>query len=135
MTRRSATAAGRRRDPWSRSSRRTASGTGAPHPDVPEPACVVDFHEPITGPSWSHDSQRLAYARADGIHVSTVPDGIDCSQISDALVIPGGSEPRFGARDLEPWTQGSPPPPHKKYKKVCKVKRRHHKRVKVCRRV
>jgi hypothetical protein len=129
--------------------------TGAPHPDVPEPACVVDFHEPITGPSWSPDSQRLAYARADGIHVSTVPDGIDCSQISDALVLPGASQPRFGKSDLEPWTQGSPPPPpvddppppppvtsppptkkhHRKYKKVCKVKRRHHKRVRVCHRV
>ena len=79
---------------------------GAPHPDAPDPACVVDFGETITGPSWSPDSSLLAYGRADGIHVDSVPSSVDCAAITDSLVVPGGSEPAFGAGDVAPW---SPP--------------------------
>jgi hypothetical protein len=63
----------------------------------------------VWNPTWSPDSQSLAFSVPDGIHVYQVPDGIDCAAVTDRLLIPGGSEPAFGPADVDMSQAPSPP--------------------------
>jgi len=56
----------------------------------------------VLNPTWSADGHQLAYGAADGVHVVSVPDSLDCGQMTDRLVIPGGKEPAFGPADVDP---------------------------------
>jgi hypothetical protein len=62
---------------------------------------------------WSPDSSAVAFQLADGIHIANVPADISqassCASISDPLVIAGGSQPFWGATDVNP-SQAPPPP-------------------------
>ena len=49
-----------------------------------------------TNPSWSRDSQQLAYGAGDGVRVMNVPDSLDCGAATERLIAPGGTEPAFG---------------------------------------
>ncbi|HEY1277076.1 MAG TPA: hypothetical protein VGF25_19370 [Thermoleophilaceae bacterium] len=51
-------------------------------------------------PSWSTDGDTLAYGMDDGVHVMSVPDGLDCSRATQRLLVAGGSEPAFGRADV-----------------------------------
>jgi hypothetical protein len=70
---------------------------GAP-PAAPTSTCSFQG-DAIANPSWSPDGRQLAYEAADGIHVATVGSIDDCAQITQSLVIPGGSDPDWGPAD------------------------------------
>jgi hypothetical protein len=53
-----------------------------------------------SNPTWSSDSGMLAYGGGDGIHVMTVPADLNCSRLSDRLLVPGGSDPSWGPADV-----------------------------------
>lgn len=73
---------------------------GAP-PAAPSSTCSFSGTD-IANPSWSPDGSQLAYEATDGIHVATVGSIDDCAQITQALVIPGGSDPDWGPADAAP---------------------------------
>jgi hypothetical protein len=50
----------------------------------------------VSNPSWSRDGDLLAYGSGDGVHVMSVPDGLDCSQARDVLLERGAVDPAFG---------------------------------------
>ncbi len=62
-------------------------------------------------PSWSLDGSRLAYGGGDGVHVMTVPANVDCAQVADRLLVPGGSEPAFGPANVNMAQKPAPPTP------------------------
>jgi hypothetical protein len=53
-----------------------------------------------TNPSWSRDGKLLTYGTADGVHVMSVPS-LECGQISERLLVPGGVDPAFGPADVD----------------------------------
>jgi Tol biopolymer transport system component len=53
-----------------------------------------------TNPSWSRDGKLLAYGTADGVHVMSVPS-LECGQITERLLVPGGVDPAFGSADVD----------------------------------
>jgi hypothetical protein len=64
-----------------------------------------------TNPTWSADGSRLAYSTNDGVHVMSVPADVDCAQVRDRLLVPGGSEPAAGPADVNmPQKPASPTP-------------------------
>jgi hypothetical protein len=52
--------------------------------------------EMVSNPSWSRDGDLLAYGTGDGVHVMTIPDGLDCARTRDAVLAPGAVDPAFG---------------------------------------
>ena len=64
-----------------------------------------------TNPTWSIDGSRLAYGGGDGVHVMTVPGNVDCAQVGDRLLAPGGSEPAFGPANVTMAEKPAPPRP------------------------
>jgi hypothetical protein len=78
--------------------------------EQPVLSCFHNYPSPIWNPSWSSDSVHLAYALADGVHVmdaTNYTSAADCP--GDQLVIPGGSEPAFGPKDVDMSQKPSPP--------------------------
>jgi hypothetical protein len=69
--------------------------------DVPAPTlrCQTPTGA-YSNPSWSSDSRMLAYGTGDGVHVMTVPATLTCSQVTDRLLVPGGTDPAFGPADV-----------------------------------
>lgn len=64
----------------------------------------------IWNPTWSSDSVKLAYSLPDGVHVMDTTNyktGGDCP--ADSLLIPGGAEPAFGPKDIDPSQKPSAP--------------------------
>lgn len=79
-----------------------------PLPKPPTMRCVKDLGV-VVNPTWSPDSQKLAFSVADGIHVYGVPEGIDCSAVTDRLIVPGGAQPSYGPADVNLAQKPSPP--------------------------
>ena len=74
-------------------------------------SCFHNYPSPIWNPSWSSDSVHLAYALGDGIHLMDTTgyaNAEDCP--ADQLLIPGGSEPAYGRKDVDLAQKPSPPP-------------------------
>jgi hypothetical protein len=44
--------------------------------------------EPVSNPSWSRDGDLLAYGTADGVHVMSIPEGLDCARIGRVSLRP-----------------------------------------------
>jgi hypothetical protein len=65
----------------------------------------------LKNPTWSPDSHELAYSLADGIHILGVPDSLDCTQLTERTIAPGGSEPDWGPADVNPAQKPSPATP------------------------
>src|SRR4051794_36492884 len=72
---------------------------GATPVEAPELACRGG-DVGATNPSWSSDSQLLAYGAKDGVRVLSVPDSLDCGAMTERLVAPGGTDPAFGPADV-----------------------------------
>jgi WD40-like Beta Propeller Repeat len=81
-----------------------------PLPQPPELKCQHDTGT-ILNPTWSPDSNHLAYSLDDGVHVWDVPDGLDCGSIQDHLLAPDGSQPDWGPADVDLAQKPSPPEP------------------------
>jgi WD40-like Beta Propeller Repeat len=71
---------------------------GAP-PAAPSSTCSFQGTD-FANPSWSPDGKQLAYEASDGVHVADVRSIDDCAQITESLVIPGGSDPSWGPADV-----------------------------------
>ena len=76
--------------------------SSGPAPSAPTPMCA------ITGPpggqfsytSFAPDGMQIAWQESDGIHVGSVGPLSDCGSITDRLTLPGGTQPFFGAADV-----------------------------------
>jgi hypothetical protein len=62
-----------------------------------------------SGPSFSPDGTRLAFAEPDGVHIATVSNLNSCSSVTAPLVIPGATQPFWSAAD-EAANAGYVPP-------------------------
>jgi hypothetical protein len=85
-------------------------GIGGPAPD---PACYTGKDASLTGPSWSPDGSKLAFADSEGIEVLPLPQVVpgDCPGAgSSAVILPGASQPDWGpaaiGADAGTWTPG-----------------------------
>jgi hypothetical protein len=67
-------------------------------PAAPSSTCSFQGKD-LANPSWSPDGRQLAYEAPDGVHVADVRSIDDCAQITESLVIPGGSDPSWGPAD------------------------------------
>lgn len=72
--------------------------------------CIASGIDHILNPSWSSDSRLLAWSASNGVHVTSVRDDADCSQITDAVIDPAGSEPAFGRANVNMADAPAPPP-------------------------
>ena len=89
-------------------------GVGGPAPD---PACYTGKDASLTGPSWSPDGSRLAFADSEGVEVIALPQVVagDCPGASrSAVVLPGASQPDWGPASIEAdagtWTPAQTQP-------------------------
>jgi hypothetical protein len=75
--------------------------------NAPTIECVTPRGK-YSNPSWSQDGHQLAYGTADGVHVMSVPS-LDCPQITERLLVPGGVDPAFGPADVNMGQAPAPP--------------------------
>ncbi|MGZ4248086.1 MAG: hypothetical protein ACXVUE_07240 [Solirubrobacteraceae bacterium] len=89
---------------------------------TPVAACFTGTDASLSGPSWSPDGTKLAFADSQGIEVMPIPSVVDgdCpGAASSAVVLPGATAPDWGPADIRhdagTWTathvRPFPPPP------------------------
>lgn len=61
--------------------------------------------------SFTPDGTQIAWQESDGIHVGDVGALSNCASITDHLVIPGGTQPFFGAANVNLANAPSAPTP------------------------
>lgn len=86
----------------------------------PDPNTTLYFAN--SGPSFSPDGSRLAFAEPDGVHVANVSNLNNCASVTAPLAVPGATQPFWSAANEAPGAgyvppsgggHSTPPPPDK----------------------